>query len=584
VSFKENYKRVVEAIAQQDYSLAIGICRQILEQFPQQPDTLNLLGACLWKCGDYKAATEYLQQAIMIKPGEPGFYTNLGNVLREQNLLSEACEFYQKALDLDSKESQIYLNIAQISFERGFLHEAVNWCQKGLQFFPEFVELHKFLGICLLQQGHADQAIQLFEHYVKSTRVDSSFYSGYLTSILYTTATEKFLEVQKQWGERFEKPPAVRRIHYSPATYPKHSKLRVGYVSPDFWDHAVTRFMLSILQHTNRIQFEIYCYSNTLKRDATTEQLMQFCPNWRVIKGLSVQEAIRKIREDEIDILVDLAGHTADNSLLVFAHKAAPIQVSYLGYPASTGLETIDYKISDIWTDPPFNQRFYTEKLEYIEGGFLCYKPYSCNSQLTPLPMLRNGFPSFGCFNDLKKISSKMLELWVQILKAAPTAHFAMKNRSFGCERTKSHYLQYFEQKGIAPERLHFFGFVEQERFYQFYNNIDLALDSYPYNGTTTTCDALWMGIPTVTMQGEMHVSRIGASLLKQVELGDFIASSPEEYVSIAVQKIQDIPLLLKLKIELRAKMLMANLGNPNYFVPKLESFYERIWQKWLQT
>jgi predicted O-linked N-acetylglucosamine transferase (SPINDLY family) len=317
-----------------------------------------------------------------------------------------------------------------------------------------------------------------------------------------------------------------------------------------------------------------------------TERLQNYGYPWRSLLELGDTTAAEQIRADSIDILIDLAGHTGDNRLPLFALKPAPIQITYLGYPSSTGLRQIDYRLVDHHTDPPgLTEHLHTEKLLRLPNCFLCYQPESTAPEVNPLPAIANGYITFGSFNNLAKISSKTLELWIKLLQALPTSHLLLKNVSFRDELTLAQCIRNFTDQGIDPERLDFRRPISGQRDHlAHYHEIDVGLDSFPYHGTTTTCEALWMGVPVVSLAGGSHVSRVGVSLLSVVGLESLITSTPTEFVDCAIQLSSDLQNLAQLRANLRQQVANSPLCDGLGFVRNLEATYRQVWQTWCSS
>ncbi|HMD55082.1 MAG TPA: hypothetical protein VKJ65_11085, partial [Phycisphaerae bacterium] len=357
-----------------------------------------------------------------------------------------------------------------------------------------------------------------------------------------------------------------------------------GYVSGDFREHSVTYFLQGLFAAHDPGQVEIFCYADLRNSDHVTSRLKSFVHHWQNITGKSDSDVAEIIRRDGIDILLDLAGHTADNRLLAFARKPAPVQVTYLGYPGTTGLGTVDYRFTDAYADPPGqDDKFYSEKLLRLNNTFLCYEPPDVAPPVGPLPALkRSGAIIFGCLNMLPKINAKVVELWAQILKQTPESRMLLKNASLSDLSAREHLLQLFTNCGIGPDRLELHGWMASSKEHlQLYNQIDLALDTFPYNGTTTTCEALWMGVPVVTLAGHVHMSRVGVSLLSNAGLPELIAQTPEEYVQIAVKLAGDLPKLNELRGTMRQRMQKSPLMDSRRFAHNVEEAYRNMWRNW---
>ena len=333
-------------------------------------------------------------------------------------------------------------------------------------------------------------------------------------------------------------------------------RLRIGYVSPDFLEHPVGRFMLPLLSGHDRKNYEIFAYASMFAADDMTLQLRSQADRWQSIAGLSDEKAAELIRRDGIDILVDLTGHTANNRLLLFARKPAPVQVTYLGYPATTGLDAIDYRLTDVYADPP--QLAEKASLEYSEELVrLSTTAWCIHLPQDPSPNIRPQGPvNFGCFNNFAKVNPPLLKLWASILKASPGSRLLLKCSGLQSEDTRERLRQLFHDEGVNSERLELISRTSSyAEHLALYHQVDIALDASPYHGTTTTCEALWLGVPVVSLAGNSHVSAVGVSLLSNVGLPDLIARSPDDYVKIAANLAADRPRLAALRSTLRSRV-----------------------------
>jgi predicted O-linked N-acetylglucosamine transferase (SPINDLY family) len=349
--------------------------------------------------------------------------------------------------------------------------------------------------------------------------------------------------------------------------------LRIGYVSPDFHRHPVARFFEPLLAHRDHGAFHVTCYSDVPRPDAVTARLRGLADEWRDVAGASDAAVAERIRSDRIDILVDLAGHTGGNRLLVFAGRAAPVQISYIGYPHSTGLTEMDYKVTDEYLDPPgMTEHLYTEKLVRLPGGCWCYRPGEDAPDVNALPALNAGHFTFASLNRPMKLTPGALRLWAEILRRVPNARLlAVAGR--GCEQDPG-LRQLFKEHGIDPARLVLAGRRSRLDYFRLMQEVDVALDTFPHAGHTTTCDAMWMGVPTVTLAGRTHVSRLGAGVLSAVGLDRLVAATPEEYVERAVALASDLPKLAELRAGLRERMDRSPLCDGPRVARALEQAY----------
>jgi predicted O-linked N-acetylglucosamine transferase (SPINDLY family) len=301
---------------------------------------------------------------------------------------------------------------------------------------------------------------------------------------------------------------------------------------------------------------------------------------------MSDNEVAGLIRKDMIDILIDLAGHTAYNRILLFARKPAPLQISWIGYPGTTGLKAMDYKIVDNYTDPiGMTEKFYTEKLLRLPESFLCYQQDKDTPGITELPAIAVGHVTFGSFNNFSKVSSEAIALWSGILRTIPDSRLIMKTKSLSDENTRNQTVEKFLREGISTDRIDLLSWEPTLKGHlEIYNRIDIALDTFPYNGTTTTCEALWMGVPVISLAGSSHISRVGVSLLSNAGIPEFIARSADEYADIAIKLTQDLSRLKMLRGNLRHMLSQSPLCNTKRFMANLEQCYRIVWENWCNT
>jgi predicted O-linked N-acetylglucosamine transferase (SPINDLY family) len=359
--------------------------------------------------------------------------------------------------------------------------------------------------------------------------------------------------------------------------------LKVGYVSPDFRTHSVSHFVEPLLRGHDRHEVEVFCYAEVARPDAVTASLKGFADHWQETVGLSDNALAERIRADGIDILVDLAGHTANNRLPLFALRPAPVQVTWLGYPNTTGLETIQYRLVDAVTDPSGEaDAWASEALVRLKDGFLSYSAGRNTPATTAPPCLEAGVVTFGSFNNPAKMSPSTLDAWATLLSRLPHAKLLLKGKPFADSAARAMVLANLTKRGVAAERVELAPWSPGiDAHLATYNRVDIALDPFPYNGTTTTCEALWMGVPVVTLCGDRHAGRVGASLLTQVGLTELIASSVEEYVEIAGGLAADPGRLNEMRRTLRPRMAASPLCDGRSFARRVEAAYRAMWQDW---
>lgn len=545
------------------------------------------LGNAFREQEDFEHAIPCYQTAVRLNPHHVDAYYNLGNLYTITKKLDEAIESYRRALKINPHHADALLNKAYAYQVQGKTEEALEHYRLLLKIAPDSLETYNNLGNLLKDLGQMREAETCFR---RAIQINPSFWIPYsnllfLMNYDFRSGAGAVFTEHLQFAKRFEEPlQSVAVPHVIERNTDR--RLRVGYVSPDLRKHSVAYFIEPVLSAHDRKQFEVFCYSLVPAQDEVTARLRSHADHWVNISGLSDDQAAESIRNDKIDILIDLAGHTANNRILLFARKPAPLQISWIGYPATTGLSSMDYKIVDRHTDPPGTTgRFYTEELLYMPESFLCYLPDRESPDPVPPPVVSAGHITFGSFNNYAKVSPEVIDLWEKILRALPGSRLIMKAKSLSSLSAREYVRNIFVQKDIAPRRieLHSWHASIQDHL-SMYNRVDIALDTFPYNGTTTTCEAMWMGVPVITLAGSFHASRVGASLLTNVGVPELVAASGEEYVRTAVTLATDSIRLQLLRERLRDMMKQSPFMAAGRFTDALEKNYRMIWKNWCSS
>jgi len=511
------------------------------------------LSLSLQMLGRFDEARACIRRALEIRPGYVQAHISLGDVLREKQLFTEALAEYRRAFELDPGSREGYARTAGVLTLLGMVPEAIRHYRKALEIDP----------------GH--------------TKTRSSF----LMTLHYQDSIDpvELRDLHREMGSVLDRIlPACGEPHLNDRTTGR--RLRIGYVSPDFRTHSVACFIEPVLACHNTSAFEVFCYADISSPDDTTRRMQTMVMNWRDIRSLSDERVASMIREDAIDILVDLAGHTAGNRLPLFARKPAPVQVTYLGYPGTTGIPAMDWRITDRYSDPPgVTDHHYTEGLMRLPHGFLCYRPPDTAPEVCPPPGSKTGVITFGSFNNRSKITPSVVRVWSEILKRVPGSRLILKAKVLSDPGARDFILDAFARSGVEPGRITCLGHVEAKNDHlALYGSIDIALDTFPYNGTTTTCEALWMGVPVIALEGMCHASRVGVSILSHAGLADLIAGTEEEYVQKAVELARDAGRLESLRSGLRGKMASSPLMDAAAFTRSLEDIYKSIWHTFCST
>lgn len=557
---------------------------QVLQQAPRNANALNLLGLLYLQTYRYTKALPLAERVVALNPKVPEFAFNLGNVYLRMTRWKDAQVCFENAMRLRAQYPEAANHLGVVYKEQGALDRAIEFYKKALAWMPDYQDALNNLGHALQAQGNTEDAIACYRRVLnKKPDAVETFQNLLLTSNYSSTLDRKAIfDLHKEFADRFER-PLIRAAQSLDNSRIPDRRLRIAYLSPDFRSHVVAQFIEPVLQHHDRDNFELFAYYNHTLQDPTTKRLRLYFDQWQVIVALNDEQVAEKIRSDQIDILVDLAGHTSGNRILLFAKRPAPIQVSWIGYPNTTGLSSIDYRITDAYCDPEGEADIYhSEKLLRLPECFSCFTMRDDCPDVAPLPADVNDFITFGSFNNLAKLTPVVLEVWAEILQQVPSSRLVLKYRGLEDAAIRSSLSGLFEKNGIAAERIDCLG---QDTSYidhlQHYSVVDIGLNPFPYNGTTTTCDALWMGVPVITMAGDSHASRVGVSQLSNLGLPELIAASKTDYISIARRLAGNRKLLSSMRRDLRQRMSDSPLLNAAAFTINLEFAYREIWRNW---
>jgi predicted O-linked N-acetylglucosamine transferase (SPINDLY family) len=596
---------------------ALAAYQHALSLRPNHLHSLNNLGTTLRSLGRLDESINAYRKAIGIAPDYFEAHNNLGNALKDKGDISGAIESFKQALKLQPKRIQISELLAKTLISIDRRAEAVEVFRQAAAAAPDSAQANNGLGLMLLINEQYDEAIAVFEqaiimkpddyaahnnlahvlqlegevakaiaHYERALALHPAqnvIASNRLMALhlLPEYDAHALLAEHRKWDERFAQPLKGQIKPHVNDRSPSR-KLKVGYVSCDLRDHVAGWNMLNVIENHDRREFEIYCYSSVERNDGVTQRLKAHVDGWRSILNANDEQAAEIIRNDGIDILVDLSLHSAGNRLLVFARKPSPVQVTYLGYAGTTGLEAIGYRLSDPYLDPPDGEvNCYSEKTIRLPDCYWCYQPAGPTPEVSESPAKKNGYVTFGCLSNFAKVSAAAMGLWRQILESVPSSKLLlfMPSKSVGEKLQRR-----LKQEGFDVDRLEF---VERQRFERYmatYHRIDIVLEPFPYGGAITTCDSLWMGAPAVSLCGRTAVGRGGLSVLSNVGLPELVARSPEEYLKIATELANDLPRLMELRSTLRKRMLRSPLCDGKTFTRNLEAAYRQMWEQWCAT
>jgi predicted O-linked N-acetylglucosamine transferase (SPINDLY family) len=556
-----------------------------------------------------------LREAVSAEPGNAEAHHQLGNLLKGMGAHAEAVQVLAEAARLDPRQAAIWLNLGVSCLELGRLPQAEDCFRQAIALEPGRPEAHNILGHVLLAQGRCaaaaralDRALELRPGYsaahdnmgrvlkaqgrAAEARVHHLLAMGDQpqpathSNLLFTLNLIPGLDPaavaaeHRRWA-RLHAPGGGEDSGGGGWDLSAGRRLRVGYVSPDLVRHAVSHFFEPVLRRHHRAGFDVVCYSDAPAPDLVTERLRPLAGAWRDTSRMGDAELEALVRRDRVDILVDLAGHTARNRLAVFARRPAPVQATWLGYPNTTGLSAIDYRLTDPVCDPPGEtESWHSERLWRLPRTFLCFRPPGDSPPVGPLPALAaGGRVTFGCFNNFAKVSGDTVRSWSRLLRRVPGSRIFLKSRGLGDPATATAVRRAFEGQGVGGERVELNGEeLSVPAHLGLYGGVDIALDTSPYNGTTTTCESLWMGVPVVTLAGRVHASRVGASLLGSVGLEGCVAASEEDYARAAAALASDLSGLSALRAALRGRMAASALCDEEAFARDLETAYRAMW------
>lgn len=560
---------------------AIEAFTEILKRSPRHFETYLALGNLYASRGFYVEAVENLRMAVAIKPTDVAPYLNLALVLHKQGRDAEAESVARMAIAVAPHDVAARNNLGAILFFRDQLDESREFLQQSIVDGYESSVTHNLLGNVFQQLGQTDEAVACYR---RAIEIDPDFVGAhsnliYGLHLLAGTTSDELVAECRRWNARFA-PLSERRGDEPRNSCEPERLLRIGYVSPHLHAHPVGLCMSPILEHHDRQQYEIFVYSSSQRSDEVSNRLRKVADQWRDVSHLCDEALARLIRDDQIDILVDLAAHSESHRLMVFARKPAPVQATFLAYCSTAGLPAIDYRFSDQYLDP--SQRLlpnYAEETVRLAETYWCYRPLDATLTVRDLPASRNGYVTFGCLNCFAKVSAPTYLAFAQILSQFPNSRLVL-HASGPAQRQRA--ASIFNQLGIATDRISFTPRQTWPEYMRSYSQIDIALDPFPYNGGITTCDALWMGVPVVTLAGELPVNRAGVSILTHVGLHEScVAESVNGYIDVAMKMATDVPRLSELRHSLRSRLESSPIMNHGRYVQNLENAYRSMWNRW---
>jgi predicted O-linked N-acetylglucosamine transferase (SPINDLY family) len=539
------------------------------------------LGGLLNALHRHQAAETACQRAIELDPSSAQAWSNLGAAQLGAKRLVAAEAACRKAIALDPRSPEAWSNLGSTLLEQFRLDEAAEACRKALVLDPQSAHPHELMARISVQRSDFSAAVREFDLALAKDPHDPELLSNRLFSLSYLPATspDAMLAAARQFDAAANRDVVPFRSWGG--TPDPNRRLRVGLVSGDLRRHPVGYLLKGPLAHLSKSDIELVAYSSQPDGDDLTAELRQHFASWAEVAGSSDRELAQQIHDDRIDVLVDLAGHTRHSRLPAFAWKPAPVLVTWLGYFATTGLTAIDWKIGDPWLSPRDEGHHFTEKIWRLPDSCLCFAPPHDAPAVAALPSAANGYPTFGCFNNLAKVNDDVVEVWSRILAAAPGARLLLKTKQLASAELRAALLARFEHHGIAADRLILEGTAPYAEYLASYGRVDIALDPFPYPGGATTAEGLWMGVPALTLRGDRFIAHQGESLLHAAGLPDWIACDRDEYVRKAVDFAADRSRLAQLRASLRQQVAASPLFDAPRYARHLEAAWRGMWQHW---
>lgn len=590
----QDASRLQAALAASDWPLLTRLCRQVLRKNSRHLSAHRLLGFSLNKQREFDAALKAYRQAYVYWPEDAELLVNYANVLIEQARNIDALPLLEKVCELRPQQAIGWIKLAECCYlltqhDKGF--DASQRAAALAETLHDRVAALMQSAIHRRELGQVREAVKDCETAIALRYNDPGNYTNKLLFMLADPQVDaaQLSAAARQYGAVFEPPLRPEWPDFQEHRGSPWRRLKIGFLSPDFRVHSVMYFVEGLLAQLDRRQFEVFAFYLFPRDDHVTERVQRHADHFVPLAGFSPQQQAEAIRAQGIDILIDLAGHTGNNGLLTLAHKAAPVQVSWLGFPATTGLTAVDYKFTDEITDPPGAEAQYTEQLYRLPTLFACYRPMSRNPlwryqpryQVRPTPGLANGFITFGSCNNLGKLTDEVLALWGQVLAAVPGSRLLIEGKNLDRPDFANAYRQRCERLGLPPAQVDLVA-QRTDNQYLTYHRIDIALDPFPLTGGTTTFDVLWMGLPIVSMVGESFKSRMGVGLLAYLGRTEWLAETAEDYVRIATGLAADAQALNALRQGLRAEVEASALMREDIFNHHFAEGLRVMWLQWL--
>jgi protein O-GlcNAc transferase len=538
-------------------------------------------GLAAQRAGDASGAEQRYRQILARNSRHPQALCQLGTLAEAAGRSGEACGLYQLALDARPDWFEPSFRLGNALRTLGRYKPAIRAMETAARLNPGAAGARINLAMLLLESGRIEDAEALFRELASGEGGEAlDAHHNLLLTLNYREGLDprQCYAEHLRWAERYADPiTAAAKPPDRPADPGR--PLNIGYVSPDFRLHPVALFLLPLFTHHDRAVYRIHCYATRAGADDTTARLRAAADAWRDISALSDDEAAQTIRDDGIDVLVDLAGHTGWNRLLLFARRPAPVQASWLGYLNTTGMRAMDARLTDAVATPPEFDAFHSERVVRLPGCQWCFQPIMETPEVAPPPVRREGRLTFGSFHNLAKIGPGVIRLWSRLLEQAPGSRLLLMAK--GLADGGYDLLDRFAAEGVTADRIVLRDAAPYREYLATYREVDIALDAFPYSGGTTTCESLWMGVPVVTWAGPTVPGRGSASVLAAAGLPELAADSPGRFLSIATELAGDAPRLDELRASLRQRLKDSPLMDARRFAADVESAYRELWRAW---
>jgi predicted O-linked N-acetylglucosamine transferase (SPINDLY family) len=562
---------------------ALASYQRALDLQPAVFQTHNNLADILYKLGRFEAAADRFRQALKINPGYAIALNNLGNTLKALGQTEEAVDCYRRAIALDPAYHEAHNNLGVALQDLDRFDAALDSYRDALRLKPDFAEAHSNFASTLQDLGHLGDSIASYRRAIELQADNAEVWSNLLfcQNYLAEFAPSAMLAEARRYGDM----ALARALPYAHWNSESRTgkRLRVGLVSGDLRNHPVGFFLEATLAALDPARVELFAYVTSRREDALTGRIKPLFARWQCIQGIADADAARRIHDDSVDILIDLAGHTAHNRLPLFAWKPAPVQATWLGYFATTGVPGIDYLLADPQVVPAGEEGHFSETILRLPEVYYCFTPPDAPVEPSAAPALTDGRITFGGFNKLAKMNDAVVALWARLLHAVPDSRLFLKAKGLTDPGLRKSILERYAAHGIGPDRLLLEGASPRHDYLAAYHRVDIALDPFPYPGGTTTADALWMGVPVLTLRGDRFIGHQGETLLTHVGLPDWIAADPDDYLAKALAFAADLAALAGLRGRLRTQFLASPLCDAPRFARNLEEALRKMWNAWCE-